>query len=795
MKKKALEVLEYDKIIRNLTDQANSDMAKEIISEFRPFRDIRQIRDGLEETTEAVSLIIHKGPLPLGGFYDISDSVHFARKGGVLTMSQLLHVRYNLSIARQVISFLKSDVPPMPAIMSISELIVPAGRLEEDIERCIISEDEMSDNASTELRDIRRSIARQKDAIKARMDRIVYSSGNKPFLQDAIVTVRDGRYVVPVKQEYKSQMPGVIHDESSTGATVFIEPQVIVTMNNELRELEIAERAEMDRILGELSLAVSEHFHDLINNQKLMTQLDIIMAKEKLSVSYKGEEPEVTDDTSQRLVLKSARHPLIDPEKVVPIDVALGGDYLTLVITGPNTGGKTVTLKTLGLMVLMAQTGLHIPAESGSVIPVFEKVFADIGDEQSIEQSLSTFSSHMKNIVEIMDEADDSSMVLLDELGAGTDPTEGAALAISILEELFRRGARTAATTHYTELKKYAVGTEGVENASMEFSLETLSPTYRLAMGVPGRSNAFEISKKLGLPGSITDRARMLLDGGDIQFEEVISALEEDKRKAEEERDEAIMLNVAVKKEKAELDKKMRRFEEQRENMLNDAKAQARDIIKDAQSTAKEVQAELRELSRIESMGERNKRFDESRKRLRDKAGRYREKIIKEVNDNPVAPEDLKLGDRVKVLTLGQKGDIIGLPDDKGNLQVQVGSLKVNASIEDIMLIEGGAMGTNRQKKVSSSYGKMFKNKAKTVSIQIDVRGKNLDEALAETEKYLDDAFMAGLEEVTIIHGRGEGILRKGIQDMLRKNRQVKSFQKGDFHGGGDGVTVVKMNI
>ena len=795
MKKKALEVLEYDKIIRNLTDQANSDMAKEIISEFRPFRDIRQIRDGLEETTEAVSLIIHKGPLPLGGFYDISDSVHFARKGGVLTMSQLLHVRYNLSIARQVISFLKSDVPPMPAIMSISELIVPAGRLEEDIERCIISEDEMSDNASTELRDIRRSIARQKDAIKARMDRIVYSSGNKPFLQDAIVTVRDGRYVVPVKQEYKSQMPGVIHDESSTGATVFIEPQVIVTMNNELRELEIAERAEMDRILGELSLAVSEHFHDLINNQKLMTQLDIIMAKEKLSVSYKGEEPEVTDDTSQRLVLKSARHPLIDPEKVVPIDVALGGDYLTLVITGPNTGGKTVTLKTLGLMVLMAQTGLHIPAESGSVIPVFEKVFADIGDEQSIEQSLSTFSSHMKNIVEIMDEADDSSMVLLDELGAGTDPTEGAALAISILEELFRRGARTAATTHYTELKKYAVGTEGVENASMEFSLETLSPTYRLAMGVPGRSNAFEISKKLGLPGSITDRARMLIDGGDIQFEEVISALEEDKRKAEEERDEAIMLNVAVKKEKAELDKKMRRFEEQRENMLNDAKAQAREIIKDAQSTAKEVQAELRELSRIESMGERNKRFDESRKRLRDKAGRYREKIIKEVNDNPVAPEDLKLGDRVKVLTLGQKGDIIGLPDDKGNLQVQVGSLKVNASIEDIMLIEGGAMGTNRQKKVSSSYGKMFKNKAKTVSIQIDVRGKNLDEALAETEKYLDDAFMAGLEEVTIIHGRGEGILRKGIQDMLRKNRQVKSFQKGDFHGGGDGVTVVKMNI
>ena len=795
MKEKALAVLEYDKIIRLLTDQAGSDMAKEIISELRPFCDVRQIRDGLEETTEAVNLIIHKGPLPLGGFYDISDSVHFARKGGVLTMSQLLHVRYNLSIARRVVTFLKSDIPEIPAIMSLAELIVPAGKLEEDIDRCIVSEDEMSDNASTELRDIRRSIARQKDSIKAKMDRIVYSIGNQAFLQDAIVTVRDGRYVVPVKQEYKNQMPGVIHDESSTGATVFIEPQVIVNMNNELRELELAERAEMDRILGELSQGVSEHFHDIINNQKLMTQLDIIMAKGKLSVSYQGEEPGVTDDVADRLVLKSARHPLIDPEKVVPVDVSLGGDYRILVITGPNTGGKTVTLKTIGLMVLMAQTGLHIPAASGSMIPVFQKVFADIGDEQSIEQSLSTFSSHMKNIVEIMGDADDSSLVLLDELGAGTDPTEGAALAISILEELFRRNVRTAATTHYTELKKYAISTEGVENASMEFNVETLSPTYRLAMGIPGKSNAFEISGKLGLSQDITDRAKMLLDGGDIRFEEVISALEEDKRKAEEERDEAIMLNVAMKKQKADLDNKMRRFEEQRENMLNDAKARARDIIKDAQNTAKEVQAELKELNKIDSMGERNKRFDKNRKRLKDKAGQYREKIIKEVNDNPVAPEDLRLGDRVKVLTLGQKGEIIGLPDEKGNLQVQVGSLKVSANVEDIMLIEGGAMGTNRQKKVSSSYGSMYKQKAKTVSVQVDVRGKSLDEAIPEVEKYLDDAFMAGLEEVTIIHGRGEGILRSGIQQMLKKNKQVKSFRAGDFHGGGDGVTVVKMNV
>lgn len=795
MKKKAINVLEYNKIIAQLKEQAGSEMAKKIISELQPFHDVPMIRDMLMETTEAVTLIVHKGPLPLGGFYDIEDSLHFARKGGTLTMGQLLRIYHNLHLARQVVLFLKADLPPLPVIQSIREVIAVHKNLEEEIDRCIISEDEMSDNASTELRSIRRAIVRQNDALKARINQIVNSADNKTLLQDAIVTVRDGRYVIPVKAEHRGKFPGIIHDQSATGSTLFIEPQVIVNLNNELRQLELQEKAEIEKILGELSSAVSEHYHDLLNNQKLLIDLDVIMAKGKLSVAMKGEEPGISEDGE--LVLKEARHPLIDPKKVVPINVALGGTYNTLVITGPNTGGKTVTLKTVGLLSMMAQTGLHVPAASGSKIPVWDEIFADIGDEQSIEQSLSTFSSHMTNIVQIVENAREGSLVLVDELGAGTDPTEGAALAISILENLYQKGAKTIATTHYTELKKYAISTDGVENASMEFNVDTLSPTYRLAIGIPGKSNAFEISKKLGLPDDIIKRSRMLLDGGDIQFEDVISALEADKKAAEEERDEAIMLNIAMKKQKEELDKKARELEEKKVQILNKAKEEARQILDEAKTVSKEVQQELKELAKIESLGQRNKKFDENRRRIKDVAGKYREKIIREVNDNPVAPEDLKLGDRVKVLSMGgQKGDIIGLPDSKGEIQVQLGIMKVKVKLDDIMLIEGGALDTNRQKKVkkkTSSYGSMYKSKAQNISMSVDVRGKNLDDAEMDVDKYLDDAYMAGLTEVTIIHGRGEGILKRGLQEMMRHHKHVKSFRKGSFNEGGDGVTVVTI--
>ncbi len=794
MNKKAINVLEYNKIIAQLKDMAGSEMAKKIISELGPFHDAPMIRDMLMETTEAVKMIVHKGPLPLGGFYDIEDSLHFSRKGGTLTMRQLLQVYHNLHVARNVVTYLKSDLPPLPVIQSIGEVIAVHKNLENEIDRCIITEDEMADNASPQLRSIRRAIARQNDALKARINQIVNSADNKSLLQDAIVTVRDGRYVIPVKAEHRGKFPGIIHDQSSTGSTLFIEPQVIVNLNNELRQLEIDEKAEVERILGELSSMVSEHYHDLLNNQKLLVDLDVIMAKGKLSVQMKAEEPVISENGE--LVLKEARHPLIDQKKVVPINVALGETYNTLVITGPNTGGKTVTLKTVGLLSMMAQTGLHIPASSGSKVPVWKEIFADIGDEQSIEQSLSTFSSHMVNIVNIVENAGEGCLVLVDELGAGTDPTEGAALAISILESLYQKGARTIGTTHYTELKKYAISTDGVENASMEFNVDTLSPTYRLVIGIPGKSNAFEISRKLGLPENIIERSRMLLDGGDIQFEDVISALEADKKAAEEERDEAIMLNIMMKKQKEELDEKARKLEEQKVKIINKAKEEAKQILEEAKTVSKEVQQELRELAKIESLGQRNKKFDENRKRIKDVAGKYREKIIREVNDNPVAPEDLKLGDRVKVLSMGgQKGDIIGLPDAKGEIQVQLGIMKVKVKLDDIMLIEGGALDTNRQKKVkkTTSYGSMYKVKAQSVSMQCDVRGKNLDDAEMDVDKYLDDAYIAGLKEVTIIHGRGEGILQKGIRQMLRSHKHVKSYRKGGFNEGGDGATIVEL--
>jgi len=789
MREKTLHVLEYDKIIEMLKTRASSEMTKKVISELEPVCDARLIKEKQEETTEAVKLISAKGPLPVGGFYDIEGLAGFARKGGVLTMGQLLQILYNMKAAERTVAFLKGDdVPALPLIESIVEIIAVHKAFAEEIDRCIISEDEMSDNASTQLRTIRRAIVRQNDAVKARMNSILNSE--RTILQDAIVTIRNGRYVIPVKQEHRARVPGIVHDQSGSGATVFIEPQAIVNMNNELRQLELDEKAEVNRILGELSAGVSELYHDLANNQKLLLELDLINAKGRLSFDMDGTEPLIDD--GEELQLISASHPLIDKKTVVPVNISIGGEYRTLVVTGPNTGGKTVTLKTAGLLSLMAMTGLHIPASPGSRVPVYENVFADIGDEQSIEQSLSTFSSHMANIVEIMKEADDKSLVLLDELGAGTDPTEGAALAISILENLAARGASTIATTHYTELKKYAIATDGVENASMEFDVETLSPTYKLTIGLPGKSNAFEISRKLGLPDEITDRAAGLLEGGDIVFEDIITAIEEDKKQAEAERDEAIRISREMKLKQDELEAKAKKLEEKREKELQRAREEAREIIHEAMETADDFREELKEIARLESMGERTKRFDEGRRKLRRIEKKNRNTIKRETNDKPVDPEMLKLGERVKILTLGQNGEICELPDDKGDLQVQVGAMKIGVNVRDIMLIDQQAPKAISKKR-ASGYGSMYRQKAQTVSTSIDVRGKNLDDALMDVEKYIDDAFISGLGEVTIIHGRGEGILSKGIRAALRKNKNIKDYRRGAFDEGGEGVTVVKF--
>lgn len=788
MKEKTLSVLEYDKIIGQLMEQAGSELTKQAISELKPSIDVSEIRESQAETTEAVRLINYKGPLPVGGFYDIEESMTFARKGGVLTMAQLLRVLYNMKTAERTAAFLKGDLPELPIICAAAELLAIPKNLIAEIDRCILSEDEMADNASPELRSIRRAMVRQNEALKAKMNHILNSADNKSILQDSIVTMRNGRYVIPVKQEHRASVPGIVHDQSGTGATLFIEPQAIVNLNNELRQLELDEKAEINRILGDLSSGVSECYHDLHNNQKLLLALDLFMAKGKLSLIMNGAEPKI--DEAGRLELNAARHPLLDRSKAVPVNLSAGEHYRTLVITGPNTGGKTVTLKTAGLLSLMAQTGLHIPAAEGSKVPVYQNIFADIGDEQSIEQSLSTFSSHMKNIVGIVSDAGAGSLVLLDELGAGTDPTEGAALAIAILEQLSAAGACCIATTHYTELKKYAISTDGVQNASMEFDVETLSPTYRLITGIPGKSNAFEISHKLGLSREITDRARTLLEAGDIAFEDVITSLEADKKRAEEERDEAILLHIEMKRQKDALAEEARKFEKQKERELEKAREQARAIVREAKETVSEVQEELKALSKLESMGERNLRFDQGRKRLREIERKNRSMIKRETNENPVSPSKLTLGDRVKILTLDQNGEIVSLPDGKGNLQVQVGMMKVGVNIKDIMLID---QPKPKKKPKASGYGSLYKKKTGNVSISIDVRGKKLDDAVMDVEKYIDDAFISGLEEVTVIHGRGEGILRKGLQEMFKRHKNVKSFRKGGYNEGGDGVTVLKL--
>lgn len=790
MNDKSYRVLEYNKMIELLGNEAASQMTKEVIRQLKPSVQMYQIEELLAETTEAVSVIMHKGAVPLGSFYDIKNSLYLANKGGTLTMKQLLEVLYNVQVARSVVSFLKNDLPGLKIIREIADVLSIQKKLETDIDRCILSEDEMADNASAKLKDIRRTILRQNETIRVKMNQILNSSNNRTLLQDAIVTMRQGRYVIPVKLEHRSKFPGIVHDQSATGATLFIEPQAIVNLNNELRQLELEEKIEVERILAELSAQVSEVHLELLNNQELLIKLDFIFAKGKLSVKQKCNAPTMNGDGV--IKIRKGRHPLIHKDKVVAIDVEIGKNYKTLMITGPNTGGKTVTLKTVGLFVLMAQSGLHIPANDGTQMPIFEKVYADIGDEQSIEQSLSTFSSHMNNIVDIVKNTDENTLVLLDELGAGTDPTEGAALAIAILENISGRGGTIIATTHYTELKKYALGTYGVENASMEFNVETLSPTYRLTIGTPGRSNAFEISQKLGLSSEIIDHARTLLDKGDIEFEEVISTIEKDKILAESERDEAIALNLQMKKQKMEMDALKVKMDAQKDNYISKAKEEAREIIKEAKDFADEVQKELRELQNYESSKEINRKQEEIRTRIRKTTAKYKDQIVIAENPNPVRAEQLKIGDRVKILSLAQNGEVNSLPDDRNEVQVQVGLLKMNVKVDNLMLIQGGVPKA-KPKQGGSKYGSLYRSKVQNITTSVNVRGQILDDAIMDVDKYLDDAYMAGLQEVTIIHGRGEGVLREGIHILLKNHKHVSQFRKGAYNEGGDGVTIARL--
>ena len=792
MNQKALETLEYKKIIAQLKREMGSAASAKLADELTPLTSEKIIKEELRSTTEAVDLIVRKGPLPTGGLYDIREALLLAKKGGSLTMRQLLEVQNVLGISSEVVAFMHDDaLPELKYIGEMVDLIVEFTALEKEISRCILTEDEMADNASPKLKDVRRSIHQQNQAIKNKLSRIITSSSNKTYLQDAIVTMRDGRYVIPVKQEYRSFFPGMVHDQSKGGATLFIEPQGVVELNNKLRELEVEEQLEIARILAELSSRVAEHYREIRSNLDLLIKLDFIMAKGKLSCKMHASEPKIDADGELRLI--SARHPLIEYKKAVPVDIRIGGDYRTLIITGPNTGGKTVSLKTAGLLVMMAQSGLHIPASHASTLPIFGEVFADIGDEQSIEQSLSTFSSHMKNIVSIIDKASYDSLVLVDELGAGTDPTEGAALAIAILERFYDSGALTMATTHYNELKKYALATSGVENAAMEFDVETLTPTYRLLIGVPGKSNAFEISKKLGLSESVIERASEHIKHGDMEFENVISSIEDDKRKAAADRLDAESMRAEIEERLKKLEEKEKAISEKRADIIAEAKREARELLRETKSAVKDVQKDLRRLQKSGAHTNLNTgALEKSRRKINEAEDLVSEKVVKQVNSEPVSADTLKIGDRVKLLTIGQNGTILSLPDEKGNLMINIGALKVKARLQDLMLINEGK-DRKPQAKSSSKYGSLLRSKSSSVSASINVRGKNLEDALADVEKYLDDVYMAGLDMVSIIHGRGGGILKDGIRQMLKRKKYVDSYGAASYNDGGEGVTIVRM--
>ncbi|HOL92572.1 MAG TPA: endonuclease MutS2, partial [Clostridiales bacterium] len=667
--------------------------------------------------------------------------------------------------------------------------VTPNKRIEDSINAAIISDEEISDNASSTLASIRKRIREEQESLKDKLNSMIHSSKYQKFMQESIVTIREDRYVIPVKAEYRNEIPGLVHDSSASGATVYIEPMAMVEANNNIKQLRIKEQLEIERILQELTGEVAGIIEPLKANMTLFAQLDFVFAKAKLSLDLKCVCPKLNRE--KRINIKKGRHPLLDSKTVVPIDLWIGERFTTLVITGPNTGGKTVTLKTVGLFTLMVQSGLHVPAAEGTEMSVFDNVFADIGDEQSIEQSLSTFSSHMRNIVEILSRADDMSLVLFDELGAGTDPTEGAALAMSILENLHGRGAITIATTHYSELKVYALTTDGVENACCEFDVETLRPTYRLLIGVPGKSNAFAISKRLGLSDDILDRAREFLSGEEIQFEDVLMTIERNRRESEQERLQAESLRLEIEKLKKELEEQKYKLSSQREKLLREAREEARRILLDARKDAGDILEEMKQAAKLQDEKERRRAAEEAKAKLRGSIGKIEESLAEGLFRRKgfvKPPENLKPGDSVLILDLNQKGTVITPPDKDGEALVQAGIMKINVHVTNLKLID--EQSYEIQRTGSSSIGV---SKAMNISPRTDIRGMNVEEAIIILGKYLDDAALAGLSEVTIVHGKGTGALRSGVHQYLKTNHHVKSFRLGQYGEGEAGVTIVTL--
>ena len=794
MNQKVLKTLEYNKIIHQLTGYAASAPGKLLCQNLLPMSDFHEIVQAQTETSDALTRVRMKGSLSLSGIRDIRDSLKRLEIGSALGIPELLSISSLLTVAARAKAYghhEESEEFPDDSLDQMFRSLEPLTPANNEIKRCIISEEEISDNASPGLHKVRRSMHGINDRIHTQLNSILNSC--RSYLQDAVITMRDGRYCLPVKAEYKSQVNGMVHDQSSTGSTLFIEPMAVIQLNNELRTLEIQEQKEIEAVLADLSNQLTPYTAELAIDLQILTRLDFIFAKAALSRHFKCSEPKF--NTEGRIHIKDGRHPLLDPQKVVPITVWLGTDFDLLMVTGPNTGGKTVSLKTVGLFTLMGQAGLHIPAFEGSELAVFEEVFADIGDEQSIEQSLSTFSAHMTNIVNILNQADSRSLCLFDELCSGTDPTEGAALAIAILNFLHNMKCRTMATTHYSELKIYALSTPGVENACCEFDVATLRPTYRLLIGIPGKSNAFAISKKLGLPDYIIEDAKNHLESEDETFEDVISRLEENRVTIEKERAEIESYKAEIARLKSGLEKKEERFDERKDKMIRKANEEAQQILREAKETADRTIKNINKLAA--SSGIDTKALEAERTKLRDSLKKVEGGLsLKQETKKPhkaINPKTLKLGDGVRVLSMNLNGTVSSLPDAQGNVFVQMGILRSKVNISDLELLQENSVSgpglESRKKGSGSSNIKMSKSFG--ISPEINVLGMTVDEAVAQLDKYLDDAYIAHLPQVRIVHGKGTGALRAGIHKHLKRLKYIKEFHLGGFGEGDAGVTIV----
>ena len=793
MNEKVLHTLEYNKILDQLTEYAFSADAKSRCQKLRPITDRAQIEQLQQQTSDALSRLFKYGSLSFSGVTDIRDSLKRLEIGGALSAIELLRVCSLLESAKRAKAFARSqddNDQPDDSLTSLFAGIEPLTPLCDEIRRCILSEDEIADDASSTLHSIRRSMRGMNDKIRAQMNSMINNTTTRNYLQDTVITMRDGRYCLPVKAEAKSLVPGMIHDQSSTGSTLFIEPMAVVNLNNEYKELQLREQEEIEVILAGLSNLTASYATQLLADYELLTELDFIFARAAFAQTYNGVAPLFNDDG--RIHIRKGRHPLLDPKKVVPIDVRLGEDFRLLIVTGPNTGGKTVSLKTVGLLTLMGQSGLHIPASERSELGIFDEVFADIGDEQSIEQSLSTFSSHMVNIIRILEQVNDRSLVLFDELCAGTDPTEGAALAISILSKLHLYGARIMATTHYSELKVYALSTPGVENACCEFDVATLSPTYRLLIGIPGKSNAFAISEKLGLPSDLITDAKGRISKSEGDFEDLIADLEKSRSTIEREQLEINQYKAEIESLKEKLEQKQERLDSSRDKILREANEQAYNILKEAKDVADET---IRNFNKYGKAGAPVSEMEKERTKLRGKMDKAAQKMSEQKKSsvpNHNVPKKLRIGDSVKVISMNLKGTVHSLPNAKGDLYVQMGILRSLVNINDLILLEeDAAPGTKKFQKTSA--GKIKMSKSASVSTEINLIGKTTDEAIPLLDKYLDDAYLAHLPSVRIVHGKGTGALRNAVQAHLKRLKYVKSFHLGEFGEGDAGVTIAEF--